>query len=48
MLQAQLMQLLFLQWLGSAEMCRDNLLYMDVAGPVKAVYNKVQITKRLF
>jgi len=34
-----LQQLLFLQWLGSAEMCRENLLPLGLNGPVQAVYN---------
>jgi hypothetical protein len=34
-----MLQLLFLQWLGSAEMCREKLLLLGYIGPVQAGYN---------
>jgi hypothetical protein len=36
-----LQQLLFLQWLGSVEMCREKLLLLGYTGPVQAVYNGI-------
>jgi len=34
-----LQQLLFLQWLGSADLCRENLLLLGYTGPVQADCN---------